>query len=186
MYPGLFLDRDGVIIENRPAYVRSWSDVSIIPGALTALVKASSSPYKIVIVTNQSAVGRGIMTMGQAKAINDELMRMIEQAGGRIDAVYMCPHAPQANCSCRKPQPGLITQAAGELSLDLNRSILIGDALSDLLAGRRAGVRKLALVLTGRGKDQALRPKPENLDTIVTYNSLAEALSKMLGQLKQS
>lgn len=182
MFPGLFLDRDGVIIENRPAYVRKWSDVSIYPDALEALAKASSSPYQIVIVTNQSAVGRGIMTMEQAEAINHKLVHQIEQSGGRIDAVYMCPHAPQNHCACRKPLPGLITQAADELSLDLSRSIMIGDALSDLLAGHRAGVRKLALVLTGRGKDQALLPRPEDLVSFVTYNSLAEALAQLLGQ----
>jgi len=181
MHPAIFLDRDGVIIENRPAYVRSWSDVSIYPGALSALAKASSTPYKLVIVTNQSAVGRGIITMEEAEGINHKLVLAIEQAGGRIEALYMCPHAPDANCTCRKPLPGLITQAAEDLSLDLRRSILIGDALSDLLAGHKAGVQQLALVLTGRGKDQALLPRPEYLNFFVTYNSLAEALPGMLG-----
>lgn len=180
MHPALFLDRDGVIIENRSDYVRNWSDVSIYPDALSALMNARSSPYKIVIVTNQSAVGRGIITIEQAEAINQQLVRRIEQTGGRVDAVYMCPHAPQANCACRKPQPGLIAQAAEELSLDLSRSILIGDALSDLLAGHLAGIQNLVLVLTGRGKEQALLPRPESIDSFVTYNSLAEALSNML------
>ncbi len=180
MFPAVFLDRDGVIIENRAAYVREWSDVSFYPQTLHALAKASASPYKFVIVTNQSAVGRGIMTLGKAQAINQQLVAQIEHAGGRIDGVFMCPHAPQAHCACRKPEPGLINQAVEKLSLDLDRSVLIGDALSDLLAGQTAGIDRTALVLTGRGANQALLPKPDNLKPFVTYKTLADALLDLL------
>ena len=180
MHPAVFLDRDGVIIENRASYVLDWSDVKFYPQALDALAKASASPYKFVIVTNQSAVGRGRMTLEKAEELNHRLVAHIEHAGGRIDGVFLCPHAPEANCACRKPEPGLIIQAAEKLCLDLNRSILIGDAISDLLAGQAAGVNRLALVRTGRGLSQKRLPVPNHLKPFVTYNTLTDALADLL------
>ena len=94
MHPAIFLDRDGVIIENQPAYVRSWDDVQFIPQALVALARLRDSLFKIVIVTNQSAIGRGQITLSEADSINRRLVQVIEKAGGRIDGVFMCPHAP--------------------------------------------------------------------------------------------
>jgi len=180
MHPAVFLDRDGVIIENRASYVLDWSDVAFYPQALDALAKARASAYKFVIVTNQSAVGRGMMTLDKADELNRQLVAHIERAGGRIDGVFMCPHAPETSCECRKPEAGLIIQAAEKLSLDLSRSILIGDALSDLLAGQAAGVNRTAMVLTGRGASQARHPRPKYLKPFVTYNTLADALADLL------
>lgn len=180
MYPAIFLDRDGVIIENRASYVRGWEDVAIYGQALTALAEINSSPYKIVVVTNQSAVGRGIISLEIVWEINNRLVKIIEQTGGRIDGVYVCPHAPQDGCACRKPEPGLLLQAADELSLDLSRSILIGDALSDILAGQAAGVRQTALVRTGLGAEQAATAKAEPLKALLIYGTLDEALSELL------
>lgn len=180
MHPTIFLDRDGVINENRPSYIRSWADVVIYPQALEALAKASSIPYKFVIVTNQSAVGRGIISLEQAQEINTKLLNIIRQAGGRIDGIFMCPHAPHENCDCRKPQPGLLFQAAEKLSLDLSRSMLIGDALSDLLAGQAAGLPNTILVRTGRGVSQDKLPKPDNLKPYLLYETLTDALNDII------
>lgn len=179
MYPAIFLDRDGVIIENQPAYVRSWADVIIYPEALTALAGISDGPYKIVIVTNQSVVGRGIISLDAAQAINERLVNEIAGANGRIDKVYICPHAPEAQCNCRKPKPGLLLQACQELSLDLSRSIMIGDALTDLQAGQAAGVARTALVLSGRGAVQMSLPEAAKIRPLLTYNSLADALAEI-------
>lgn len=181
MEPAIFLDRDGVIIENRPTYVRTWSDVSIYPQALQALVRVKTSPYKIVIITNQSAVGRGLMSLEAATLINQRLVTAIEKAGGRIDGVFMCPHAPEDECACRKPKPGLLLQAAQALELDLSHSIMIGDALSDLQAAQAAGVTLTVLVRTGRGREQERLPLPHGLKPFLTYNTLAEALADLLG-----
>jgi D-glycero-D-manno-heptose 1,7-bisphosphate phosphatase len=178
--PAIFLDRDGVIIENRDNYVRSWSDVSIYPQALPALARIYPKPYKVVLITNQSAIGRGLISLETAQSINRQLLDKITQAGGRIDGVFMCPHAPEAACACRKPQPGLILQAAEALSLDLSASILIGDAFSDLLAGRRAGVKTVALVRTGLGKQQASLPVPAGIGDYFIYNTLADALEDLV------
>jgi D-glycero-D-manno-heptose 1,7-bisphosphate phosphatase len=107
MEPAIFLDRDGVIIENRPSYVRSWADVVILPLALEAMARIHASPFKIVIVTNQSAVGRGLLGLEEAWAINHHLQQVIEESGGRVDGLFMCPHSPEDHCNCRKPKPGL-------------------------------------------------------------------------------
>lgn len=150
----VFLDRDGVIIENRDDYVKSWDEVRFLPGALEALSKLAQSPYQVLVVTNQSAVGRGILSRTAADEINKQMLQTIERAGGRIDKCYLCPHHPEAGCGCRKPSPGLLLQARRELALDLEHSFLIGDALTDLQAARAVGVEPL-LVRTGRGGREA-------------------------------
>jgi D-glycero-D-manno-heptose 1,7-bisphosphate phosphatase len=179
MVPALLLDRDGVIIENRSTYVRSWADVEIFPQALQALSFVKNSPYKIIIVTNQSAVGRGLVDLEEVNRINDRLIREINRAGGRIDGVFVCPHAPQDNCTCRKPQPGLLLEAARTMSLDLPRSIMIGDALSDLQAGKAAGISRLVLVKTGRGIEQASLLKASSLMQFCIYGDLFDALQAL-------
>jgi len=180
MRPAIFLDRDGVIIENRTAYIRSWDDVHIFPQALNALARLQSSPYKIVIVTNQSVVGRGLISLQAAWEINRQLIAVIERAGGRIDQVYLCPHIPEDECTCRKPKPGLILQAARELSLDLSHSILIGDTLSDLQAGRLAGVKQVALVRTGLGATLAQSTPGAEPRDYPAYDTLADALAELV------
>jgi D-glycero-D-manno-heptose 1,7-bisphosphate phosphatase len=180
MYPALFLDRDGVIIENRSNYVRSWNDVEIFPQALEALSCIYHSPYKIVIVTNQSAVGRGLVNIQEVHHINNRLMSEIQQAGGRVDGVFICPHAPQDNCDCRKPRPGLLLAASTSLSLDLQCSIMIGDAFSDLLAGSAAGIPRLALVKTGRGLEQLELPEASSLAHYSVFDNLLTALKVLI------
>jgi D-glycero-D-manno-heptose 1,7-bisphosphate phosphatase len=176
----IFLDRDGVLIENRPSYVRSWEDVHIFHQALAALARISSTPYKIVLVTNQSAVGRGLITLEVAWEINRQLVSVIEGAGGRIDGVFMCPHAPQDQCVCRKPRPGLLIQAARELSIDLSRSILIGDAITDIQAGQAAGIYKTVLVRTGLGAMQATLSPSILLDPYSIYENVSDALLDLI------
>jgi D-glycero-D-manno-heptose 1,7-bisphosphate phosphatase len=183
MHPALFLDRDGVIIENRANYVRSWSDVSFYPKSLETLVQVSRFPVKIVIVTNQSAVGRGLISMDVARQINTRLEEMITKAGGRVDGIYMCPHHPEDGCDCRKPRPGMLLQAAGELSLDLKRSALVGDALTDLLAAEAAGVPVRFLVRTGRGQRQEKLARVVDLHPFQIYDNLSIAL---LGKLPEA
>ena len=180
MDPAIFLDRDGVLIENRPSYILRWEDVHLFPQALTALARATCSPWKIVLVTNQSAIGRGLISLEMAWEINRRLVSVIEQAGGRIDGVYMCPHAPQDSCACRKPKPGLLLQAAQELSLDLSQSLVIGDTLSDLQAGQAAGVHQTVLVRTGLGAIQAVLPQTSLLNPYLIYENVADALLDLI------
>lgn len=184
MRPAIFLDRDGVIIENKPDYIRSRADITFFSQALAALARLKDSRYKIVIVTNQSGVGRGLFSMDLAHELNARVVEAITAHGGRIDGVYMCPHDPAENCACRKPEPGLLLRAATDLDLDLNRSIMIGDALSDVEAGIRAGVMKSALVLTGRGKQQLASPEAGRFKSLLIYDSLEIALTDLIPVLQ--
>jgi D-glycero-D-manno-heptose 1,7-bisphosphate phosphatase len=179
--PAIFLDRDGVIIENRDEYVRSWADVEVFPQALKALAALSASPYRIIVVTNQSAVGRGHITDEAAEAINSRLLEIIRAAGGRVDDVYMCPHVPETDCSCRKPLPGLLQTAANEHHLDLTNSIMIGDALTDVQAGQAAGVRLSILLRTGRGRAQERLAEVAALPTFLVFDDLLEAIGSLPG-----
>lgn len=175
----LFLDRDGVVIENRDHYVRSWDDVAFLPDALEALRELSRYPVRIVIVTNQSAVGRGLLPQATAEAINERVVAVIEEAGGRVDGAYICPHAPDDRCDCRKPAPGMLLQAARDLNIDLRRSIMVGDALTDIAAGQAAGVAETILVRTGRGRRQEQLPEAAAMPPFRVYESLAEVIAAL-------
>jgi len=177
MFPAIFLDRDGVIIENQANYVRDWSQAKFIPKAIDAIVTFQQKHlYQVIIITNQSAIGRGLISLNVAQDINKRLVKTIENHGGQIEGVYMCPHKPEDLCDCRKPKPGLFFQAAKDLSLDLSRSWMVGDAWSDLLAGQAAGLRGVILLKTGRGAEQLLQPQPETLRDFHVYDDLSEAL----------
>ncbi len=151
--PAVFLDRDGVIIENRVDHVKTREEVRFLPGALEALRRLAASEYAVVLVTNQAAIGRGLISLEHGLALNGWIVAEIERSEGRIDGSYLCPHRPDEGCMCRKPAPGMFLQAADELRLDLSRSYVIGDAVSDVLAARAAGSQPI-LVLTGRGAQQ--------------------------------
>ncbi|HSL29488.1 MAG TPA: HAD family hydrolase [Anaerolineales bacterium] len=180
MYPAIFLDRDGVLIENRPDYVREGSQARLFPETIPALARTELKSYRIVIVTNQSVVGRGLIPLEKAQEINARLVDLIRGQGGRLDRVYMCPHGPGEGCACRKPNPGLLLQAAADLSIDLPRSWMIGDAWTDLQAGRAAGVQGLILVRTGRGEDQLLQPQPEDIIQPLILGNLELAIDTIL------
>ncbi len=150
--PAVFLDRDGVINRDRPDYVKSWGEFAFLPGVLDAFRVLASEPYQVVIISNQSCVGRGLVSRETVDEINNLMTEAVRGSGGRIDSVYYCPHSPEESCPCRKPKPGLIRRAARELDIDLTASWLIGDDLRDLEAAEAAGVRPI-LVRTGHGRD---------------------------------
>ena len=176
--PALFLDRDGVIVENRDDYVKSLDEVRFIPGALQALAAVAPSQCRIVVATNQSAIGRGLLLPAVAAQINDYLCEQIVRAGGRLDGLYVCPHSPGAGCACRKPQPGLLLDAAADLDIDLPASAIVGDAVSDVLAGQRVGALAV-LVRTGRGQAEALELARLGLGGVPVATGLADALDQI-------
>lgn len=179
-FRAVFLDRDGVIVHNRAKYICSWDDIKIYASALPALAQLSRSTYKIILITNQSAIGRNLVSLDTVAQINARLVERIRASGGRVDAVYMCPHAPQERCSCRKPQPGLILRAAEDLNIDLARSILIGDAVSDIQAAASAGVGQSILVQTGRGKKQRRLIPEDFTGNYCIEDSLNTAIRKIV------
>ena len=181
MFPAVFLDRDGVLIENRSDYVREWSHVKILPKALDALAGFQREGLKIIVVTNQSAIGRGLVSAATAQEISDRLVETIKENGGWIDGVYTCPHTPEEQCTCRKPKPGMLFQAARDLSLDLAASWMIGDALTDVQAGQAAGLRGTILVRTGRGSAQLRETQPGTITPFLVCEDLFEAFN-IVGQ----
>jgi D-glycero-D-manno-heptose 1,7-bisphosphate phosphatase len=171
----VFLDRDGVIVENRPDHVKSWPEVRFLDGAFESLAQLAALPVAVVVVSNQGAVGRGLITLEQAWDVQHEIVRAIEARGGRIDASYLCPHHPDDGCDCRKPGPGMLRQAADELKLDMARSWLVGDAVSDLQAARAAGIRGI-LVRTGRGTDHEAKLPAEWRGDCAVVDDLSAAV----------
>lgn len=149
----VFLDRDGVINENRDNYVKSWSEFRFIAGSREAIAKLTRAGHTIVICTNQAAIARGQVSVEVIEDIHRRMVAEIAAFGGEIAKVYYCPHAKDANCSCRKPRPGMLLRARDELSLDLHDSVFIGDSMTDIRAGLAAEVRSI-LVLSGLGIDQ--------------------------------
>ncbi len=148
--PTAFLDRDGTLNHDHPgAYITRPEQLKIYANAPAALRLMASKGYRIIVVTNQSAVGRGYMTLEASKRINLRLARALRAAGAPVDAIYFCPHAPSENCPCRKPAPGLIEEASSDLPFVKASSFVAGDKKSDLDLARNAGLRGL-LVRTGQ------------------------------------
>lgn len=174
----VFLDRDGVLNENVPDYVRSLSMWKPIPGSLEAAARLSSAGHPVIVVTNQSAVGRGLMDTSAVEEINSFMSGRIEGLGGRLAGIYYCPHRPDENCSCRKPGTGMIDAAKKELSLP-DGGWLVGDAESDMELGRRAGLRTV-MVLTGRGVEQA-RLSVRGAEPSYIVEDLAAAAELIIG-----
>lgn len=150
--PAIFLDRDGVLNENRPDHVKSWAEFRFLPGTLEALRQLSDLHADIFVVTNQGAIGQGHVTQQAVDEIHERVLAEVRDARGRINAIRYCPHSAAQGCRCRKPEPGLILDVAAEFDIDLSRSVFIGDATTDILAGQRANCKTI-LVLTGRGRE---------------------------------
>jgi D-glycero-D-manno-heptose 1,7-bisphosphate phosphatase len=174
----LFLDRDGVINQNVPEYVTNREAFILLPGTLDALKRLAAGRFPIVLVTNQAGVGRGLMTDRDLDEIHAMLLDRVRRAGGQIDAIYACRHTRDAGCACRKPQPGLLRQAAGDLGIALERSIFVGDALTDVRAARSAGCQPL-LVMTGRGRDALAELFRQSLPLPWIANSLLDAVDQI-------
>jgi len=146
------MDRDGVINEDRQDYVKGWEEFRFIKGVHQALKQLNQAGVLVVVITNQAAIGKKKITEAELKIIHTHMLKAINKTGGNIVRVYYCPHHPDAHCRCRKPRIGLLKKAAQELSLDLSKSIFIGDTLKDIQAGNRAGCRTI-LVQTGQGQE---------------------------------
>lgn len=147
----IFLDRDGVINENSSEHIRSWDEFHFIPGALQSIRELTETGLPIFVVTNQAAVNRGLMSLDTLSDIHNRMLSAVTTAGGTITKVYFCPHDSHEHCSCRKPAPGMILQAAAEHDIDLSKSFLVGDAWTDVAAAVDAGVQAI-LLMTGRGR----------------------------------
>jgi D-glycero-D-manno-heptose 1,7-bisphosphate phosphatase len=146
----VILDRDGVINQDSDQFIKNTTEWKPIPGSLEAIAKLNHAGYRVVVASNQSGIGRGLLDMGALNAINEKMYRILAHMGGRIDALFYCPHAADANCDCRKPKPGMLIDIAQRFNVDLSGVPSIGDSLRDLQAAKAAGAQPM-LVLTGKG-----------------------------------
>lgn len=174
MKPAIFIDRDGVIVdESRYPIVRP-EDVVLLPGAARAIRRLNDAGLPVIVVTNQAIVARGLATEADLAAVHGRMEALLDsEAGARVDAIYYCPHHPNPEqesrvsayciaCDCRKPQPGLILRAAAEMGIDLSISHLIGDSSTDVESGRRAGVKTILLTDSGKcGADGKACAEPD-------------------------
>ena len=147
----VILDRDGTINQDSAQYIKSPAEWKPIPGSLEGIARLTQGGWRIAVATNQSGLSRGLFDMSTLNAIHAEMHRAVGQAGGRIDAIFFCPHAADSNCECRKPKPGLLREIASRFGVELDGVPMIGDSLRDVTAAAAAGAQPW-LVLTGNGK----------------------------------
>lgn len=168
----VLLDRDGVLNVDRPDSVKSVAELEVLPRAAQAVALLNARGYQVLLITNQSIVGRGQITPGVLEQIHAHLFDELGRAGGRVADVFVCPHAPGEGCDCRKPLPGLLLQAAERYGLVLAEHDFVGDSATDIAAARHAGARPV-LVLSGKIKDAQDHPG------VAVYSDLYDyALSK--------
>ncbi|RJQ56785.1 MAG: D-glycero-beta-D-manno-heptose 1,7-bisphosphate 7-phosphatase [Desulfobacteraceae bacterium] len=148
----VFLDRDGVINRDSPDYVKSWEEFHFLPGSLQALKLLKRSGFAAIVVTNQSAVNRNLLTESALQEMHRKMCDSVEEYGGSIEDIFYCPHRPEEGCLCRKPKPGLIEQARKRYRIALSDAWMVGDSVKDIECARNAGCRHAVLVRTGSGR----------------------------------
>ena len=173
----IILDRDGVINYDSAEFIKKPEEWKPIPCSLEAIARLNQDGYRVIVATNQSGIGRGLLDMAALNAINDKMHKALAHVGGRIDAVFYCPHAQDADCTCRKPKPGLFEDIASRFNIDLTDVPCVGDSLRDLQAAAQVGAKPM-LVLTGKGK-QTARDGGLPADT-ETFADLNEAVNSLI------
>jgi len=169
----VILDRDGVINEDSDHFIKSPEEWVPVPGSLEAIARLCRAEYRVAIVTNQSGVARGLLTLDMLSRIHARMLEHIQRKGGAIDAVMICPHGPDDGCECRKPRPGMLLDLAQRLNINLHRVPMVGDSIRDLEAAHAAGGSPV-LVRTGKGSKSARKLHSRNLPAgIPVYDDLA-------------
>jgi D-glycero-D-manno-heptose 1,7-bisphosphate phosphatase len=173
----VILDRDGVINQDSANFIKNPNEWIPIPGSLEAVALLNQSGYRVALATNQSGIARGLFDMATLNAIHDKMHRALALLGGRMDALFYCPHAADDHCSCRKPKSGMVEDIARRFSVDLTEVYAVGDALRDLQAFANAGCKPI-LVKTGKGEETLAQGNlPAN--TLV-FADLAEAVQHII------
>lgn len=155
----ILLDRDGVINHDSDDFIKSPDEWHAIDNSLQAIARLHQAGYKVIIITNQSGVGRGLYSDADLTAIHLKMQQQVEATGGKIEQIYYCPHLPDAQCSCRKPKAGMLLQFAKDYAVSLDKIYFVGDSLRDLQAGIAAGAKPI-LVKTGNG-EKTLATNPD-------------------------
>jgi D-glycero-D-manno-heptose 1,7-bisphosphate phosphatase len=171
----VFLDRDGVINRDSADYITRFEQFELYPGSLDALRRLTAAGFALIVVTNQSAVGRGWISLDELERIHAHLRASVAAAGGRILDILVCPHRPSEGCACRKPRPGLLHAAGAAHGIDLGSAVMIGDSRRDIECARRAGVGTTILVRTGNGELAGRELAETGRPPDVTVDDLARA-----------
>ena len=173
----VILDRDGVINQDSDQFIKNPDEWKPIPGSLEAIARLNHSGYRVVVASNQSGIGRGLFDMAALNAINDKMYRALGLFGGRIDALFYCPHSAESDCECRKPKAGMFLDIAQRFNVSLSGVPSVGDSQRDLQAASTAGAQPI-LVLTGKGKKtKAAGDLPEGTQV---FADLAEAVRRIV------
>jgi D-glycero-D-manno-heptose 1,7-bisphosphate phosphatase len=173
----ILLDRDGVINEDSDNYIKSVDEWRPIPGSLEAIARLNRAGYRIVVITNQSGISKGLFDLEGLAAMHNKMLRLASEVGGRIDAIFFCPHGPEAKCNCRKPKSGMFEQVALRYGVTLNGVVAVGDSLRDLQAAAALQCRTF-LVKTGKGlrtlteKSAELPPGTQVFDDLLSIAKL--------------
>jgi D-glycero-D-manno-heptose 1,7-bisphosphate phosphatase len=173
----IVLDRDGVINHDSDQFIKSPDEWRPIPGSLEAVARLNHAGFRVVVATNQSGVARGLLDFATLNAIHDKMHRALAQVGGRVDAVFFCPHTADSRCECRKPKPGMLLEIGVRLNVDMAGIPCVGDGLRDLQAAEAVGAQPI-LVLTGKG-EKTLRDGGFPANTVI-FPDLAFAASALL------
>ncbi len=176
----IFLDRDGVINQDSPEYIKNWDEFEFIPGSLEAMAALTKAGYHLVVVTNQSIIGRGMVSSPVLEDIFRHMRGAVEAAGGKIFDIFYCPHHPDEQCDCRKPEPGMIFQAKAAHGIDLPKTVMIGDRLTDVVCGQNAGCGATILVRTGMGRKTEKELAVRQVSPTLVVDDLAAAADKIL------
>lgn len=173
----IILDRDGVINFDSDQFIKCPDEWKPIPGSLDAIARLTQLGYHIVVATNQSGVGRGLFDMDTLNAIHDKMIKSVAHAGGRIEAVFFCPHTNVDKCECRKPKPGMYVDIAARFNTALDGVVVVGDSTRDLVAAATVGAQPI-LVLTGKGKKTQIDPElPRNTLVFANLAAVAESIT---------
>lgn len=147
----VFLDRDGVINKDSSDYIKSWSEFEFIPKSRKAIALLNKNGFQVIVITNQSLIGRNMISQKMLDEIFEKMKTGVQNAGGDITDIFFCPHTPEDNCFCRKPNPGMILDAQKKYNIDLGQSVMVGDSVKDIECSHNAGCAKALLVKTGNG-----------------------------------
>ncbi len=175
----IILDRDGVINEDSDDYIKSPEEWIPIPGSLDAISRLNHAGYAVAVASNQSGIARGYFDLETLSAMHNKMEDMLSQMGGRVDAMFFCPHGPKDGCDCRKPKPGLLTDISNRFQTGLKNVMFVGDTVKDVRAAEAAGATPV-LVKTGKGEHTLNQLAEHDMDHIPVYDDLADVVTTLL------
>jgi D-glycero-D-manno-heptose 1,7-bisphosphate phosphatase len=175
----IILDRDGVINQDSPDYIKSPEEWIALPGSLEAIAQLNKAGYRVVVATNQSGLARGLFSIDNLNRIHEKMYQELAEVGGAVDAVFFCPHGPKSGCACRKPKPGMFLEISSRLNMPLTGVPAVGDSLRDLQAAIEVGAKPI-LVRTGKGRETEAKLAAAQLGEVAVYDDLAGAVAALL------